>query len=144
MTTVTKTALVPYAAEKMYALVAEVERYPDFLPWCGGAQVHERGPDWMLASVTIAYRGLRQTFTTRNTLMPPEQIGLSLRDGPFAKLEGQWRFKALKPDACRIDFVLEYDMKSGLLSKLLGPIFNQIAVSMVDAFVKRADVLYGS
>ncbi len=143
MTTITRSALVPYSDQQMFDLVAGVDRYPEFLPWCGGAQVLEQSPGRQVASVTIAFKGIRQSFTTENTLESPSRIVLALRDGPFSRLDGEWRFKALRPDACRIDFVLDYEMRSGLLAKLLGPIFGQIAQTMVDAFVRRAGALAG-
>lgn len=143
MTTITRSALVPYSDQQMFDLVADVDRYPEFLPWCGGSRVLEQAPGRQVASVTIAFKGIRQSFTTENTLEPPHRIVLALRDGPFSRLDGEWRFKALRPDACRIDFVLDYEMRSGLLAKLLGPIFGQIAQTMVDAFVKRAAALAG-
>ncbi|MET0509211.1 MAG: type II toxin-antitoxin system RatA family toxin [Burkholderiaceae bacterium] len=143
MTTITRSALVPYSDRQMFDLVADVERYPQFLPWCGGTQVLEQSEGRQVATITIAFKGIRQAFTTENTLEPPQRIVLTLRDGPFSHLDGEWRFKALRPDACRIDFKLEYAMRSGLLARLLGPIFGQIAQTMVDAFVKRAAALAG-
>ena len=138
MPIVRKTALVPFAAESMFDLVEQVEGYPQFLPWCGGAEVLERLPDSQIATVTIAFKGIRQTFSTHNTLERPTRIGLVLRDGPFSRLQGEWLFKPLRADACRIDFMLDYEMRSGLLARLLGPVFGHIAQTMVDAFVKRA------
>lgn len=143
MTTITRSALVPYSDQQMFDLVADVDRYPEFLPWCGGARVISQEEGRQLATVTIAFKGIRQSFSTENTLESPSRIVLALRDGPFSRLDGEWRFKALRPDACRIDFVLDYEMRSGLLAKLLGPIFGQIAQTMVDAFVKRAAALSG-
>jgi ribosome-associated toxin RatA of RatAB toxin-antitoxin module len=143
MTTITRSALVPYSDRQMFDLVADVERYPQFLPWCGGAQVLEQSEGRQVATITIAFKGIRQAFTTENALEPPQRIVLTLRHGPFTHLDGEWRFKALRADACRIDFKLEYAMRSGLLARLLGPIFGQIAQTMVDAFVKRAAALAG-
>lgn len=143
MKTISRNALVPYSDQMMFNLVADVERYPEFLPWCGGAQVLEQAGSRQVATVTIAFKGIRQSFTTENTLESPGRIVLALRDGPFTHLDGEWRFKALRADACRIDFNLNYEMRSGLLARVLGPLFGQIAQTMVDAFVKRAAALSG-
>ncbi len=143
MPTVRKSALVPFSAAAMFDLVEQVERYPEFLPWCGGAVVLERSETSQTATVTIAFKGLRQSFTTVNALERDRRIGLTLRDGPFSRLDGEWTFKPLREDACRIDFVLDYEMRSGLLAKLLGPVFGHIAQTMVDAFVSRAEAMSG-
>ena len=143
MKTITRNALVPYSAQRMFDLVADVDHYPEFLPWCGGARILEQSGQRQVATVTIAFKGIRQSFTTENTLEAPTRIVLNLRDGPFTHLDGEWRFKVLREDACRIDFNLSYEMRSGLLAKVLGPVFSQIAQTMVDAFVKRAEQVYG-
>jgi ribosome-associated toxin RatA of RatAB toxin-antitoxin module len=138
MPSVRKNALVPFSAESMFDLVADVRAYPEFLPWCGGTSVLSEDEHGMVASIRIAFKGMSQTFTTRNQHDRPQRIVLTLQDGPFSRLEGVWTFKALTPTACRIDLALDYEMKAGLLAKLLGPVFNPIAQSMVDAFVRRA------
>jgi ribosome-associated toxin RatA of RatAB toxin-antitoxin module len=143
MPTVKKTALVPFSAAAMFDLVAGVEEYPDFLPWCGGAQVHQRTAHGMVATIRITYRGLSQSFTTENVHERPYRIEMKLRDGPFSRLHGVWTFKALTPEACRVDLDMDYEMRSGLIAQLLGPVFDQIAQTMVDAFVNRAEALAG-
>jgi ribosome-associated toxin RatA of RatAB toxin-antitoxin module len=143
MPIVKKNALVPFSAASMFDLVAGVEDYPEFLPWCGGTEVHQRTEDGMVATIRIAYRGLSQSFTTENRHERPHRIELKLRDGPFSRLHGVWTFKALTPQACRIDLTLDYEMRSGLIAQLLGPVFEQIAQTMVDAFVNRAEALAG-
>ena len=143
MPIVKKNALVSFPAENMFDLVAGVEEYPEFLPWCGGTEVHQRTADGMVATIRIAYRGLSQSFTTENRHDRPHRIELKLRDGPFSRLHGVWTFKALTPEACRIDLELDYEMRSGLIAQLLGPVFEQIAQTMVDAFVNRAEALAG-
>ncbi len=143
MPVVRKNALVPYPAGAMFDLVAGVEDYPTFLPWCGGTEVHHRDSDGMVATIRIAYAGLSQSFTTENRHDRPMRIELKLRDGPFSRLHGVWTFKTLTVDACRIDLTLDYQMRSGLAAQLLGPVFGQIAQSMVDAFVNRAETLHG-
>ncbi len=139
MPSVHKSVLLAHSAETMYELVADVEGYPQFLPWCGGSVVHERSMRRMLATVKIDYRGIRQSFTTENELHAPHRITMKLRDGPFSMLDGLWHFHTLRHDACKIEFRLDYAFKSGLLGQALIPVFDHIARSFVDAFVKRAD-----
>jgi ribosome-associated toxin RatA of RatAB toxin-antitoxin module len=141
MPIVKKNALVPFSAPAMFDLVAAVEEYPEFLPWCGGAEVHERSEDRMVATIRIAYRGLSQSFTTENFQQRPHRIEMKLRDGPFSRLHGVWTFKPLTDSACRVDLEMDYEMRSGLISQLMGPVFGQIAQTMVDAFVNRAEAL---
>ncbi len=144
MPIVKKSALVPFSAPAMFDLVAAVEEYPEFLPWCGGAEVHQRSEEGMVASIRIAYKGISQSFTTENRHERPHRIEMKLRDGPFSRLHGVWTFKALTDSACRVDFEMDYEMRSGLISQLLGPVFGQIAQTMVDAFVNRAEALSAS
>jgi ribosome-associated toxin RatA of RatAB toxin-antitoxin module len=143
MPVVQKSVLVPYGAPRMFGLVERVEDYPQFLPWCGGTEVHERTGDRMVATVRIDYRGLRQAFTTENLHAPHHSIRMSLRDGPFARLDGEWRFTELRADACKVEFMLDYVFAGPLLSRALSPVFDQIAASFVDAFVQRAEALHG-
>ncbi len=138
-----RTVLVPYPAADMFELVANVEDYPKFMPWCGGARVLERTPEGMRASITISFAGIRQTFTTQNTHQYPESIHLTLVDGPFSALEGHWVFQPLGDDACKVLFTLEYAFSSRTLEMLVGPVFNRIATSFIDAFTQRAEQLYG-
>lgn len=139
MPSVHKSVLLAHSTERMFGLVADVEDYPQFLPWCGGSVVHERTMRRMLATVKIDYRGIRQSFTTENELHSPHRITMKLRDGPFSALDGLWHFHTLRHDACKIEFRLDYAFKSGLLGQALIPVFDHIARSFVDAFVKRAD-----
>jgi ribosome-associated toxin RatA of RatAB toxin-antitoxin module len=128
----------------MFDLVASVEEYPEFLPWCGGAEVHQRTEEGMVASIRIAYKGISQSFTTENRHERPHRIEMKLRDGPFSRLHGVWTFKPLTESACRVELEMDYEMRSGLISQLLGPVFGQIAQTMVDAFVNRAEALSAS
>jgi ribosome-associated toxin RatA of RatAB toxin-antitoxin module len=143
MPIVKKSALVPFSATAMFDLVAAVEEYPEFLPWCGGTEIHQRSEEGMVATIRIAYRGLSQSFTTENRHERPHRIEMKLRDGPFSRLQGVWTFKALTPQACRVDLEMDYEMRSGLVAQLLGPVFGQITQTMVDAFVNRAEALAG-
>jgi ribosome-associated toxin RatA of RatAB toxin-antitoxin module len=143
MPSVAKSVLVPYAAHRMFELVERVEDYPQFLPWCGGTVVHEREDHRMLATVRIDFRGLHHAFTTENLHERPSRIDMRLKEGPFSRLDGHWRFVALRDDACKVEFELDYVFASLLVSRALGPVFDQIAASMVDAFVRRAEQTYG-
>jgi ribosome-associated toxin RatA of RatAB toxin-antitoxin module len=143
MPIVKKNALVPFSATAMFDLVAAVEEYPEFLPWCGGTEVHQRTDQGLVATIRIAYRGMSQSFTTENLHERPNRIEIKLRDGPFSRLHGVWTFKALTPEACRVDLEMDYEMRNGVIAQLLGPVFGQIAQTQVDAFVNRAEALAG-
>ena len=142
MPTVHKSALLAHSSQQLYDVVRDVEAYPQFLPWCGGSVVHESSARHMLATVTIDFRGIRQSFTTANDLHEPHRITMALRDGPFARLDGAWHFRSLRRDACKVEFRLDYVLKSGLLGQALVPVFDQIARSFVDAFARRADAIH--
>lgn len=141
---VEKSVLVGYSAQRMYDLVERVEDYPSFLPWCGGTDVSRQGGEAVVATVRIDYRGLKQSFTTENTHQAPSLIGMKLKEGPFSRLEGSWRFIPLNDSACKIEFKLHYLFSSKILEKLVSPVFDYIANSFVDAFVKRAEEIYGA
>lgn len=144
MHSIERSVLVPFSAAQMFDLVANVDKYPEFMPWCGGSEVHEADENGMRASVTIAFAGLRQTFTTQNTHDFPNSIKLELVDGPFSSLRGEWLFIPLGDDACKVEFYLKYDFSSRTLEKLVGPIFNRIATSFIDSFTQRAEACYGN
>jgi ribosome-associated toxin RatA of RatAB toxin-antitoxin module len=127
----------------MFDLVATVEDYPKFLPWCGGVKVIERGPEKLVACLAINYHGVRQSFTTSNVNHRPHQMKMTLVDGPFKVLDGTWTFRSLRADACKVEFDLHYEFSSRMLEQLIGPVFGGIASSMVDSFVKRAETVYG-
>ncbi|WP_373987352.1 type II toxin-antitoxin system RatA family toxin [Duganella sp. BuS-21] len=143
MAVVHKSVLLGYSAQQMFDLVAAIENYPKFLPWCGGVEIKERNGDTVVASVGINYHGVKQSFTTANQNLPSSAIKMKLVDGPFKCLDGTWTFKALREDACKIDLDLHYEFSSALLDKLVGPVFGIIANSMVDSFCKRAETVYG-
>ncbi|WP_072784491.1 type II toxin-antitoxin system RatA family toxin [Duganella sacchari] len=144
MAVVHKSVLLGYSAQQMFDLVAAIEDYPKFLPWCGGVEIKERSEDTVVASVGINYHGVKQSFTTSNQNTVPTEIKMKLVDGPFKCLDGVWTFKALREDACKIDLDLHYEFSSALLAKLVGPVFGMIANSMVDSFCKRAETVYGN
>ncbi len=146
MKSVHKSVLIWYSAEEMFGLVSDVAAYPQFLPWCDHAQVLQQDEAGMQAEVGIAFAGIRQSFTTRNTHVPGRQIDLALVDGPFSHLAGHWRFTPVGEDgerACRVELTLDYAFRSATLASLVGPVFDKIAGSLVDAFVKRAEQVFG-
>src|SRR5262245_29472860 len=108
----------------MFALIDAVEDYPKFLPWCGAAKVLYRDESTTLATLEINYRGIRQSFTTENAKRPPDEMLIRLVEGPFRRLEGEWRFTALGEQGCKIQFRMSYEFSSRLLEKLIGPVFN--------------------
>jgi len=140
---VNKSALVPFSAEQMYKLVDNVNDYHEFLPWCSDSCEIERKDNVVIGSVTISKGGVNKSFTTRNTLHPHDLIEIQLVDGPFSKLDGFWRFSALKDKACKVSLELEYEFSSRLLGMVVGPVFNQVANTLVDSFVKQAKIVYG-
>ena len=146
MKTVHKSVLIWYSAQEMFALVTDVPRYPEFLPWCDRSAVLAEDADGMTAEVGIAFGGIHQSFTTRNSHHAPDSVDVKLIKGPFSQLDGQWRFSPLGDGtqrACRIDLTLNYGFSSATLSALVGPVFDKIAATLVDAFVKRAEQVYG-
>ena len=146
MTTVSRSALVPYSAHEMYALVDNIEGYPQFLPWCDQSSVLAEDKHGMTAKVGLSMAGLSQSFTTRNTPVENRKVSLKLVDGPFSKLDGHWDFTPVgkaADRACKVEFSLSYDFENAALAALVGPVFDKIAGSLVDAFVKRAGQVYG-
>jgi ribosome-associated toxin RatA of RatAB toxin-antitoxin module len=143
MVVVDRSVHAPYAAKEMYALVDDVESYPQFLPWCEGTRVALREPARTVATIRASFHGLRQEFTTENTNRPGERIDIALVSGPFRELRGHWQFTPLGERGCRIDFRLEYQFASRILEKAAGPVFHRIADSFVDAFVRRAEQKLG-
>lgn len=141
MITVERSALVAHPAEAMFALVADIESYPRFLPWCSGATVEARESATLVGTLRIDFKGVRQQFTTENVMTAGEAIDMRLLRGPFRALEGRWRFVSLAPNASRVELKLAYQFANPLLGRLVGPVFNQIANTLVDAFVRRADAL---
>lgn len=142
MPTHSEARTLPYAAEQMFALVADVGRYPEFLPWCLGARIRERRPDRILAELEIGFRLLRERFLSRVTLDPPCRIDVSYEDGPFEYLNSRWTFTPVA-GGVRVDFFVDFEFRSRLLQKLMGVVFGEAVRRMVGAFEKRARDLYG-
>jgi len=146
MKTVHKSVLLWYSPAQMYALVTDVARYPEFLPWCDRAKVLAQDETGMTAEVGIAFGGIHQSFTTRNTHTEPSQVDMQLLKGPFSNLDGQWLFLPLGDDsqqASKVELTLNYGFSSATLGALVGPVFDKIASTLVEAFVKRAEQVYG-
>ena len=148
MKTVHKSVLIWYSAEEMFSLVVDVASYPEFLPWCDHAAVLGQDEHGMKAEIGIAFGGIRQVFKTRNEHVAGRRVKMKLVEGPFSRLDGQWKFIPLGGDgeqqrACKVELELHYGFKSSALGSLVGPVFDKIAGSLVDAFVKRAEQVYG-
>jgi ribosome-associated toxin RatA of RatAB toxin-antitoxin module len=142
MAHVKKTVLVNHSASCMFLLVDDVEQYPKFLPWCGGVDLILQDDVSTTATLHIDYHGLRQNFTTENKKTFPESMEIKLKNGPFKHLNGAWQFLALSEDACKIEFSLNYEFENHFLEKIIAPVFNHIANTFVDGFVKRANTIY--
>ncbi|MTJ02050.1 type II toxin-antitoxin system RatA family toxin [Idiomarina piscisalsi] len=144
MPSIEKSALVSYSAEQMFNLVNDIDSYPEFVPGCADSRVVEQNGDYKVASLQISKAGIQKTFTTRNRLVKPERIDMELVDGPFKKLTGGWVFKPLSEGACKVELKLDFEFSSRLLGMAFGKIFSEVTSRMVDAFVKRADQVYGN
>ena len=145
MKTVNKSVLIWYSAAEMFTLVTDIASYPQFLPWCDQAVVLAQDAHGMTAKVGLSMAGLKQSFTTQNTHVEGRKVSLKLIDGPFSKLDGTWQFTPVGKNgerACKVEFVLNYDFDNAALAALVGPVFDKIAGSLVDAFVKRACSVY--
>jgi len=148
MKQVKKSVLLWYSAHEMYALVTDVEEYPAFLPWCDAAEVLEWHDDGVTARLGLAYAGVRHAFTTRNLHVPDASVVVRLVDGPFSVLEGQWLFRPLgtpgvdRP-ACKVELDLRYGFSSGALERVVSPVFDRVANTLVDSFVQRAEKVHG-
>ena len=143
MTTITKTALVPYSAADMYALVSDIEAYPEFLPWCRSTRVLSRDHDELRAMIELAVGAVHKSFTTVNRLQKNKMIEVRLLEGTFRHLEGYWRFDALGDKGCKIVLDMDFEFSGRVISAALGPIFSHIMNTLVDAFCRRAQQTYG-
>ena len=143
MAEVSKTVLIEHPVTRMYELVIDVRKYPEFLPWCGGVEIFEESDEILEAKIHVKFKGLNQYFHTRNINIRPTSIEMNFVDGPFKKFHGSWKFTALREDACKIEFHLNYEFESMILEKIVGPVFHMIAGTFVEGFIKRADSLHG-
>ena len=158
MTTIQKSALLPYSAAQMFALVDDIAAYPQFLPWCKDARVFSRSADEVRAEIHIAHGPLNKAFSTTNRLQKDKMIEMRLADGPFQHLEGFWNFVELRPASapglalpqasgpnpgCKISLELDFKFSNKLIEMVIGPAFNHIGNTLVDAFCQRAKQVYG-
>ncbi|RLK50770.1 ribosome-associated toxin RatA of RatAB toxin-antitoxin module [Alkalispirillum mobile] len=143
MASISRTALVPYSAEAMFELVDDVDRYKEFLPWCSDSQVLARDSDEVKGRIVIAKGGLEKGFTTLNRRQYGKMIEIRLVEGPFKRLDGYWRFQRLDDDASKIVLDLEFEFSNRLMGMAFGRVFTQVANRLVDAFVSRAEQVYG-
>lgn len=143
MAHIERSALVMYSAEQMFDLIHDVGRYPEFLPWCTAAHVVSDDEQALVAGMTVAKAGITQTFTTRNRKQRPEWMTMELEDGPFKQLNGIFKFQALSDEACKVTFEMDFEVSGKMLSMALTPVLKQATGTMVDAFVKRAEDIYG-
>ena len=142
MASIKKTVLVTHSAAEMFELVDNVLEYPNFLPWCSHAEVIKREGNTLEARVFMDYMKIKNHFATRNHNTPFSEIQMSFLEGPFKKLNGVWQFQAIGDTACKINFSLDYEFSSVLLSKVIGPVFGAISGSLVNSFVKEANRRY--
>ena len=146
MKTVNKSVLIWYSPEEMFKLVTDVARYPEFLPWCDSAKVLEEDEQGMTAEVGMSLGGFHKSFITRNTHELNRRVGMRLVKGPFSRLDGGWHFVPIGDGtqrACRVELRMDYGFDNRALAAVVGPVFDKIAASLVDAFVKRAEQVYG-
>ena len=135
--------LLPYTDQQLFDLVADVERYPEFLPWCIGARVRERSATLVVADLLIGFKMVRERFTSRVTLDRPRHIDVSYTEGPFRYLNNHWEFIPQSGGGCLIDFYVDFEFRSRMLQKIIGMLFNEAVKRMVGAFEARARQLYG-
>ena len=143
MPVIKKTETVDFSAEQMYQLVNDVDSYPRFLPWCKSSSVSFRSDDRLTASLTLEAGKIKQTFATENTMQPGRRIEVRLLSGPFKYLEGHWLFEPVTDSSCRISLEMDFEFKSKLLKLSLSNVFNHIIGSLVHAFTRRAEDIYG-
>ena len=136
--------LLPYTQEQLFNLVADVERYPEFLPWCLGARVRERQGNVITADLLIGFKMVRERFTSRVALDRPQRIDVTYAEGPFRYLNNHWIFLPQEDGSCVIDFCVDFEFRSRMLQRIIGMLFNEAVKRMVGAFEARARQLYGS
>jgi ribosome-associated toxin RatA of RatAB toxin-antitoxin module len=144
MAMVEKSLLIERSSKQMFDLVDDVENYPKFLPWCSQTRIEFRDDKKTVATLHIKYHSVKSHFTTENEKEYPLRMSIKLVDGPFRRLEGAWHFKPLAENACKIEFQMSYEFSSKLFEKIIGSVFGHIANTFVEAFVKRADEVYGA
>ena len=127
----------------MFDLVADVGHYKDFLPWCSNSALVSHDGNRLCGEIEVSRLGITQAFSTCNELDPPQRMGIALREGPFKRLHGEWRFIPLREDACKVMLTMEFEFSGKLIDAAFGKVFNQVANSLVESFVERAREVYG-
>lgn len=143
MREVTRSALVPYSAEQMFALVEDIERYPEFVPWISSAQKLQSTPDQVTGRLEMRRAGVSETFTTRNLLKRPSEMVMTLVDGPFKTFEGRWSFTPLGEKGVKVGLTIRFEFANAMLGMLLSRTFEKNCGEMIDAFIARARAVYG-
>ena len=134
---------LPYTPEQLYALVSDVEKYPEFLPWCIALRIHKCDPAQINADMIIGFKVFREKFTTRISLDPPYRLDVEYLDGPFKYLNNHWIFNPMGEGGCEIEFYVDFEFKSMILQKAIGVVFNEAVQKMINAFEARAHKIYG-
>jgi ribosome-associated toxin RatA of RatAB toxin-antitoxin module len=142
MTEIERSALMPYPARVMYDIVNDVEHYPEFLPWCGATRIEHQDEHSMVAAILMQAAGLNHWFKTGNSMVQGERIDISLLEGPFSKLDGSWLFTPINSDGCKIELVLNFEIKHNLARAIIAPAFSRIANTLVESFCNRARDLH--
>ena len=140
---VSRSALLPYSAAKMFDVIADVRSYPGFLNWCDGMEIIQESDEEVVAKLLIKYGKLNFSFTTRNSMVKNESVIMSLVDGPFSNLGGQWQITALSEDACKVELDMAFEFENPVTQKVIGRVFQNVVSAQLDAFQKRAEALYG-
>lgn len=135
--------ILPYSADKIYNLVADIANYSKYLPWCTSTTVKEQTDNQIIGTIYIEYFKLKTQFTTKNTNTPFSKIEMDLVDGPFKEFKGVWNFISLGENGCKAEFMLNYKFSNTLLEKILGPVFGHISKNIVACFIKQAHLKYG-
>lgn len=143
MRTVNRSAIVPFGADAMFALVRDVQAYPEFLPWCAASTLRSETADELVASLTVGFGAFNSEFSTRNRFVEPEWMTMQLVEGPFSSLEGRWSFRQLGAAGCEISLQISFDFANALADISLGFAFEKICNDLIDAFISRAHALYG-
>ena len=141
---ISKTALVPHTAEQIFTLINDIERYPDFLDGCTGASIVSQSDTEMQATLELSKHGIQQSFTTKNLLTKNERVHMSLADGPFESLTGEWTIAALADQGCRLSLDLQFTMGNSLMFRLAAPLFEQMGNRLLDAVVAEAGRRFGA
>ncbi|BFM14221.1 type II toxin-antitoxin system RatA family toxin [Maricurvus nonylphenolicus] len=143
MAHIERSALVAFSAEKMFALVNDIAAYPQYMEGCKGAEILEKSEHEVVARLDLSKAGISHSFVTRNKLTPPESMTMALEEGPFSRLQGEWRFQVLAEDACKVSLQLDFEFSSKLIGMAAGKWFESVANQLVDGLVQRAQVVYG-